>query len=282
MQVLNLPDEIFNETIRLKNAGKSIGLVPTMGALHDGHFHLIKKARQENDLLVVSIFVNPLQFNNKEDLENYPRTVEADLQHLQSLGVDIAYVPSEQDMYPELPQVSLDFGRMERVMEGEFRPGHFSGVGVVVTKLFHQCNPHRAYFGLKDLQQYLLVSRLVSDLSIPVEVIGVPIVRETSGLAMSSRNQRLSAEGRDLAVTIYQGLLLAKKLWEEKQTPDETNRAVNAFYKEQTGLSIEYTQIVSPGNLEAKLVNDDQATVICVAGYVEGVRLIDNLYLRQD
>ena len=282
MQVLNLPVEIFNHTLSLKSQGKSIGLVPTMGALHEGHFHLIKRARQENDVLVVSIFVNPLQFDKKEDFDKYPRAVDQDLDHLRKLGVDVAYVPSEQDMYPELPQIKLDFGYMERVMEGEFRPGHFSGVGVVVTKLFNQCNPTRAYFGLKDLQQFLLVKRLVQDLSLPLDIVGVPIVREKSGLAMSSRNQRLSQEGREIAGSIYQGLLLAKNLWMDKSSSDETNQAVNAFYKEQRGLSTEYVQIVSPDTLRPMENNADQPAVICVAGYVEGVRLIDNLYLRQD
>ncbi len=282
MQVLNLPVEIFDHTWSLKIQGKSIGFVPTMGALHEGHFHLIKRAREENEIVVVSIFVNPLQFNRDEDFNNYPRSVDQDLVHLRKLGVDVAYVPSERAMYPELPQIKLDFGLMEQVMEGEFRPGHFSGVGVVVAKLFNHCNPTRAYFGLKDLQQYLLVKRLVSDLSLPLDIVGVPIVREESGLAMSSRNQRLSQEGKRIARTIYQGLILARQLWEDKSSSDETNQTVNAFYREQKGLSMEYVQIVSPNTLRPLENNKLEPAVICVAGYVEGVRLIDNLYLRQD
>lgn len=282
MQVYNLPAEIFKETQHLRFQGKSIGLVPTMGALHAGHFYLVNQAREENDILAVSIFVNPLQFNNQEDLDNYPRMLEQDLAHLEKLGVDMVFAPSEEAMYPEKPQVAIDFGRMERVMEGEFRPGHFSGVGVVVTKLFNLMHPTRAYFGKKDMQQYLLVKRMVEDLSQPVEIVGVPIVRERSGLAMSSRNQRLSAVGLEIASSIYKGLSLAKHAWGENKSPKETKRAVNAFYKEQKGLSIEYLNIVSPNDLEDLQDNVNQPAVICVAGFVEGVRLIDNLYLRQD
>ena len=282
MQVYSLPAEIFNETQRLRFQEKSIGMVPTMGALHEGHFHLVKQARKENDILIVSIFVNPLQFNNHEDLDNYPRTLEKDLSHLGKLGVDLVFAPAEENMYPEKPQVSIDFGQMERVMEGAFRPGHFSGVGVVVTKLFNICNPTRAYFGKKDMQQYLLVKRMVEDLSQPVEIIGVPIVREPSGLAMSSRNQRLSNDGLEIASSIYRGLTIAKREWDEGKSPDETKNAAIAFYNKQEGLSIEYINIVSPHDLEDLDDNVNQPAVICVAGFVEGVRLIDNLYLRQD
>ncbi|WP_258100943.1 pantoate--beta-alanine ligase [Marinoscillum pacificum] len=282
MQVYSLPAEIFNETQRLRFQEKSIGMVPTMGALHEGHFHLVKQARKENDILIVSIFVNPLQFNNQEDLDNYPRTLEKDLSHLEKLGVDLVFAPAEENMYPEKPQVSIVFGQMERVMEGAFRPGHFSGVGVVVTKLFNICNPTRAYFGKKDMQQYLLVKRMVEDLSQPVEIIGVPIVREPSGLAMSSRNQRLSNDGLEIASSIYKGLTIAKQEWDQAKSPDETKNAAIAFYNKQEGLSIEYINIVSPHDLEDLDENVNQPAVICVAGFVEGVRLIDNLYLRQD
>ncbi|MAE87726.1 MAG: pantoate--beta-alanine ligase [Flammeovirgaceae bacterium] len=282
MQVYSIPAEIFNETQRLRFQEKSIGLVPTMGALHEGHFHLVKQARKENDILVVSIFVNPLQFNNQEDLDNYPRTLEEDLFQLEKLGVDLVFTPTVESMYPDKPQVSIDFGKMERVMEGEFRPGHFSGVGVVVTKLFNLCCPTRAYFGKKDMQQYLLVKRMVEDLSQPVEIIGVPIVREKSGLAMSSRNQRLSTHGLEIASVIHEGLSIAKQEWDNSKSPEETKITVNAFYKQQEGLSIEYINIVSPHNLEDLKENLNQPAVICVAGFVEGVRLIDNLYLRQE
>ncbi|MEQ8472086.1 MAG: pantoate--beta-alanine ligase [Marinoscillum sp.] len=282
MQVIKHPNDIFGLTHSYRKQGKSIGLVPTMGALHAGHFHLVKMAREVCDVLVVSIFVNPLQFNNKEDLINYPRTLDEDLKALSTLEADLVFVPSEEEMYPSQPEVSIDFGRMSAVMEGEFRPGHFSGVGLVVAKLFNLTSPTHAYFGIKDLQQYLLVKRMVSDLNIPVVVIGVPIVREESGLAMSSRNGRLSPDGLDLAAKIYAGLALARSSWENGQSAEETKNVVIDFYNMQEGLQVEYVHLVDPDNLVEVTLNDSQAAVLCVACYVEGVRLIDNLYLRQD
>lgn len=281
MQVIQSPGEVQKLTLDQKYQRKSIGLVPTMGALHEGHFSLIDKARADNDVVVASIFVNPLQFNNTEDLKNYPRTLEKDLKALEERGVDIAFTPAEGSMYESAPTVSIDFGALAIPMEGGYRPGHFSGVGVVVAKLFHLTNPDKAYFGLKDLQQFLLIRKMSLDLSFPVEVIGLPIIRENSGLAMSSRNQRLSAAGKQKAAAIYQGLLLAQKLWEDKSEPKETISQVNAFYNQQEGLTLEYFEIVDPETLSATEKHSDHVAM-CVAGYVEGVRLIDNLYLRQD
>lgn len=280
MEVIQHPNDIFQYTSEHKRRGGEIGLVPTMGALHDGHFSLVREARKANDLLVVSVFVNPLQFNNDQDLINYPRSLQADVDLLRKYGADVVYAPEPGQMYPEKPVVSLTFGPMADVMEGSFRPGHFSGVGVVVSKLFHHTNPDRAYFGLKDLQQFLLVRRMAKDLSFPVEVIGLPIVREASGLALSSRNSRLSSGGRELAGSIHQGLLLGKDLWEDGKSPNETKMAVNDFYKDIKGLQPEYVALVDPENLQDALVNDSQPVALCVAAYVEGIRLIDNLYLR--
>lgn len=282
MQVIRSTKGVFDITAGAKYEGKSIGLVPTMGALHDGHFSLIREARKHNELVVVSIFVNPLQFNKQEDLDHYPRTEKEDLRHLQELDVDIAYLPAVADMYPTAPELGIDFQHMGNVMEGAFRPGHFSGVGVVVAKLFHQTNPTRAYFGLKDLQQYLLIRRMVMDLSFPVEVVGLPIRRESSGLAMSSRNKRLSTSGLETASLLYQGLLLGKSQYEEGASPDKTTSCVRAFYGEQAGIDLEYVELVNPDNLQNVKQNTSAPAVLCVAAYVEGIRLIDNLYLRQD
>ncbi len=282
MEVIKHPNDIFRYTEDLKSNGKKIGLVPTMGALHQGHFSLVRQARAANDFLVVSIFVNPLQFNNSQDLTNYPRTLSDDLGQLEKLGVDLVYTPEVEHMYPTSPEVQVDFGRMAHVMEGAFRPGHFSGVGVVVSKLFHHTNAHRAYFGLKDLQQFLLIRRMVSDLSFPVEVIGLPIVREPSGLAMSSRNKRLTTQGLEIASKLHEGLVMGKSLWEQGRSPNETKTAINDFYKGQTGLEAEYVELVDPDDLSEITENHSQPVALCVAGYVEGIRLIDNLYLRQD
>ncbi|MEO9475058.1 MAG: pantoate--beta-alanine ligase [Cyclobacteriaceae bacterium] len=266
-----------------RKSGSSVGLVPTMGALHRGHKCLIEESLKGNDITVVSLFVNPLQFNKAEDLENYPRPFEQDRVMVAELGVDVLYAPSEKEMYPEKPLVNISFGDLANTMEGKFRPGHFDGVGLVVSKLLNQINPDRAYFGLKDLQQFLLVKRLVRDLSIQVDIIGVPIVRAESGLALSSRNVRLSPEGLEKAANIFQGLNLSEELLREGIDFDETKLRVIAFYNKVEDLQIEYLEFVDPDNLQDLKGNwSGQALAICVAAYVEGVRLIDNLYLRQD
>lgn len=282
MQVIHSPDDIFSITLNQKINHRKIGLVPTMGALHQGHLSLVERAAAENDIVVVSIFVNPLQFNNPSDLQNYPRNLAMDTGLLSSFGVHFIYAPGEEAMYPFRPVIKFDYGPLASVMEGKFRPDHFEGVGLVVTKLFHQCNPDRAYFGLKDLQQYLLVRRLVMDLSFAVEVVGMPTIRETSGLAMSSRNQRLSQNGSRIAANLYRGLRMMEDLWKQGKGPDETKSTGIEFYEEIPGLSIEYLEIVDPETLSNVLGNQFQAVALCVAGYVEGIRLIDNLYLRQD
>lgn len=282
MQVIHTPDDIFRLSQDYKHQGKSIGLVPTMGALHQGHMSLVQCSVQENDVTLVSVFVNPLQFNNQEDLNNYPRNLKEDLKFLEKEGVDAVYTPAEDLMYENPPVVIIDFGDLAKRLEGQYRPGHFKGVGVVVSKLFHHCSPDRAYFGLKDLQQYLLIRKMVKDLSFPVEVIGLPIVREPSGLAMSSRNKRLSENGVAVSCNLYKGLQIAREVWENQGTPDETKSAVIDFYKRTVGLELEYFHIVDPETLSEVEENLFQPVAFCVAGYVEGIRLIDNLYLRQD
>ena len=282
MQVFKYPSVVYNYNSDLRLEGKKIGFVPTMGALHAGHISLVKQAKSENDIVVVSIFVNPLQFNNPSDLEKYPRTLDSDLEALAKEGVDIIYHPEPEVMYPEQTQAGISFGKMAEVMEGKFRPGHFDGVGIVVTKLFNQVIPHKAYFGLKDLQQFLLIKRMVNDLSIPVEVIGLPTVREDSGLAMSSRNQRLSENGKIIASSIHKGLMLGKSAWESGQSPEETISVIARLYGDTEGLNTEYVDIVNPSDLSVVEKNENQSIAICVAAYVEGIRLIDNLYLRQD
>ncbi len=282
MQIIEHPSAIYEYCDSLRSRGKKIGFVPTMGALHEGHFSLIRKAKLENEIVVVSIFVNPLQFNNQADLDKYPRPLTQDLDALEHEEVDVVYKPSPESMYPTGNEVKISFGRMAEVMEGKFRPGHFDGVGVVVTKLFNHVIPHQAYFGLKDLQQFLLIQRMVADLSIPVAVFGLPTVREKSGLAMSSRNQRLSDIGRSTAASIYKGLLKGKSRWDSGSNPEETKNEIEQFYLDTPGLEVEYVNIVNPHDLTEVKSNHQQSIAICVAAYVEGIRLIDNLYLRQD
>lgn len=280
MQLITSPEEMSKISGASRQHGKSIGLVPTMGALHAGHLSLVQNCIINNDVTIVSIFVNPLQFNNSSDLENYPRTLETDLVELSKLDVDFVFAPSAAAMYRDKPMVKIDFGELERRMEGKFRSGHFEGVGIVVAKLFNLCNPTRAYFGLKDLQQYLLIHRMAHDLSYNIEVIGRPVIRETSGLAMSSRNRRLSAAGASIAANIYRGLTLAKEAWDAHKSPDETKTEVISFYRGISGFELEYFEIADPETLRELTENTSQPVAFCVAGYVEGIRLIDNLYLR--
>jgi pantoate--beta-alanine ligase len=263
-----------------KRSGDTIGLVPTMGALHEGHMSLINEARK-CDVVVVSIFVNPLQFNMAEDLAKYPRQLNQDVAFLED-RCDVLFAPSEKEMYKNEPKVAIDFGKMGNVLEGEFRPGHFSGVGVVVAKLLNIIQPDSAFFGLKDLQQFLLIRQMVNELSMPINIIGCPIIRENTGLAMSSRNVRLSDSGRTVATSIYAGLQLAGELVKNKSTISETKKKVLSFYKSVDGLEVEYLEFVNDSMEILSEVDRNANMAVCVAAYVEGVRLIDNLYLRSE
>jgi len=280
MQIYDNVQGIRAHLAKVKRKGETIGLVPTMGALHDGHISLVKQARA-CDVVVASVFVNPLQFNQQEDLDKYPRDIVGDLAALES-HCDIVFVPSVADMYPSPPLAQVDFGEMANRLEGVFRPGHFNGVGVVVSKLFNILMPDKAFFGLKDLQQYLLIKQMVYDFSMPVEVIGCQIVREVSGLAMSSRNQRLSVDGKQIASSIFQGLQMALDFYQKNKSLPETKSAVLGYYTSVNGLTIEYLEFVDAG-LEILETFDNNRTIsVCVAAYVEEVRLIDNLYLRSE
>ncbi|WP_370090075.1 pantoate--beta-alanine ligase [Ekhidna sp.] len=281
MRVLSASIELSNLISALKKEGKSIGFVPTMGALHEGHFSLIQRAKDENEVVVVSIFVNPLQFNNEQDLAKYPRIIEQDLEGLKKLNIDVVFTPSEKELYPEKPVVSIDFGKMATVLEGEFRSGHFEGVGIVVSKLLHLTQPDRAYFGLKDLQQFILIRKMCTDLNFPTEIIGVGTVREDSGLALSSRNARLSDKGRKEATIIFKGLNRFRSGILKKEDFDSILKNVNEMFFSAEGFDLEYLRVVDPADLsEIKSYDTVTELAVCVAGYVEGVRLIDNLYLR--
>ncbi|WP_258105367.1 pantoate--beta-alanine ligase [Marinoscillum sp. MHG1-6] len=284
MQVVSSPRLIYRTIQKLRLQGKTIGFVATMGALHNGHLSLIRRSKVDNDFTVVSVFVNPLQFNNPDDYLKYPRVIEEDIAFLKRHAVDFLYAPSEEDMYPEEPKINLTFGSMTATMEGAFRPGHFEGVGLVVNKLLNQVSPDRSYFGLKDLQQFLIIRRMVTDLSIPVEIIGLPIVREESGLAMSSRNRRLSQTGLKIADHLFQGLKMVKRGIEQGREGQELKDEAMEYYSGIDGLKMEYLEIVNAHDLTSinGKLKDVSELAVCVAGYVEGIRLIDNLYLRQD
>lgn len=272
-----------------KQDHKTIGLVPTMGALHEGHLSLITKAREQNDLVVVSVFVNPIQFNNKEDLAKYPRTVEADCEKLAAAGADIAFVPSVEEMYPEPVETVYHFGPIEEVMEGPRRPGHFSGVAVVVRRLFDLTQPDRAYFGEKDFQQIAIIRNLLEQIKYPIELVPCPIVRADDGLALSSRNMRLSPEARAIAPNIYATLEQAVEMSEYEDVESVHDYVIStlASFHEVNGISEElkfepeYFEIVSDTTLQPIEDWDDAEGVVgCITVWLNGVRLIDMVRFR--
>ena len=261
----------------LRGQGKSIALVPTMGALHEGHASLVKKASEENDAIIVSIFVNPTQFNDPADLQRYPRTLEQDLELLQNLQVHLVFVPSVKEMYPEEDRRIFDLGNLDKVLEGKYREGHFRGVALIVTKLFELVKPTRAYFGQKDFQQLVIVRRLVKLMGVPLEIIGCPIVREEDGLALSSRNTRLSQEERKQAPFIYQTLKLAREK-RGTMSPEQIRAWVRTRFEQKDQMRLEYFEIVDDIALEPiHDWNEDKNKIGCIAVHLGEVRLIDNL-----
>ena len=277
--------KIFNKKLDLQQflapfylEKKAVGLVPTMGALHEGHLSLIQKALSENDIVVVSIFVNPTQFNNAEDLEKYPRNLSGDIKTIERLSQEVViFAPEISEMYESTPKaISFDFRGLDKVMEGKFREGHFQGVATIVEKLFELVKPTRAYFGEKDYQQILIIKSMLEQRKLPVTLVPCPIIREESGLAMSSRNERLSPEGRKQAAFIYSVLQEAQKLFTTASVAE-----VEAFVKEQfsqkEGFDLEYFTITKADTLEEITEKDPSESYR--AFITEGVRLIDNIAL---
>jgi pantoate--beta-alanine ligase len=280
MEVFESPSALQKFLLKQQISGKTIGFVPTMGALHEGHLSLIKASIKETDFTVASIFVNPLQFNNKVDLELYPRNIDQDLKMLESAGCDLVFLPSADEIYKESPKISIQFGVLEEVMEGKFRPGHFNGVAIVVSKLFHFVNPDHAYFGQKDLQQFAIISQLVKDLSFPLTLHCCPIFREPDGLAMSSRNVRIPKEKRATAGKIYEALQLAKTTLLSSRDIEETKNKVKEFLKKYTDLDLEYFEIVDSETLQpVEELRQNYKIALCIAVYLNGIRLIDNVLL---
>ncbi|MBP5541935.1 MAG: pantoate--beta-alanine ligase [Bacteroidales bacterium] len=291
MQVISTVSALTAAIAEAKKANKTIGLVPTMGALHEGHLSLIRRARKENDFVVVSIFVNPIQFNNKEDLAKYPRTVENDCRVVEEAGADIAFTPSVEEMYPDgEPKEVYHFGPIEEVMEGPRRPGHFSGVAVVVRRLFDLAQPTRAYFGEKDFQQIAIIRNLLEQIKYPIELVPCPIVRADDGLALSSRNMRLSPEARAIAPEIYATLCQAVEMSEYEDVDSvctwvvDTLASFHEVNELPDGLKFEpeYFEIVDDTTLQP--VDDWNASatgiVGCIAVWLDGVRLIDVIRFR--
>lgn len=272
----------FLKELKCNGSNLSVGFVPTMGYLHKGHMELVKLSKLQNEITVVSIYVNPIQFGAGEDYERYPRDLEKDLAMCEEAGVDVVFAPEDQEMYPELPKVKIDIPGLTDRLEGAYRPGHFNGVAIVVLKFLHIVQPDRAYFGEKDYQQLKVVERLVKDLSLPVEIVPVPTVREEDGLACSSRNVYLSPEERQSALAIYRSFLLAQKLFQSGNTDANLlKEAIKDFLLKHPHVrKIDYVEITDEElNLVEEVKEGDR---ILVALYVGNTRLIDNWRLSHE
>jgi len=268
------------QKIKSLKKGTSVGFVPTMGALHKGHLSLIEQAKKENDIVVVSIFVNPTQFDKKEDLVNYPKTIDSDLSLLKSVYCDLVFTPTAEEIYSNNIQSQLfNFDGLEHQMEGKFRDGHFDGVGTIVKRLFEIVTPHKAYFGEKDFQQLQIIKKMVQKNQIPVKVVGCDIFRENDGLAMSSRNERLTKEHRNVAPFIYKTLKLAKIEFGTKSALEIIDWVENEF-KNQPLLELEYFEIADEETLQPiKNKNEKQKLRAFIAVFAGKIRLIDNISL---
>jgi pantoate--beta-alanine ligase len=272
----------FLKDLRRNGGNLSVGFVPTMGYLHRGHMELVKLSKLQNEVTVVSIYVNPIQFGVGEDYERYPRDLKRDLAMCEDVGVDVVFAPEDQEMYPQLPSVKIDIPGLTDRLEGAYRPGHFNGVAIVVLKLLHIVQPDRAYFGEKDYQQLKVVERLVKDLSLPVEVVPVPTVREEDGLACSSRNVYLSPEERQSALAIYRSFLLAQKLFQSGNTDANLlKEAIKDFLSKHPHVrKIDYVEITDEELNPVEKVKEGNR--ILVALYVGNTRLIDNWRLSHE
>lgn len=279
MKVLRNKKTLVDYIERHKEMGKKIGFAPTMGALHLGHISLYETAKKENDEIISSIFVNPTQFNNPDDFEKYPQTLENDLKLLEKAGVDAVYVPKAIDIYPEgLKSKHYDFDGLDNEMEGKYRPGHFHGVGTVVEELLRQVQPHNAYFGEKDYQQLAIIKKMVEKTKLPVKIHGVPTLRENSGLAMSSRNLRLTEKQRKEATIIYETLLKVKE-WFKILSVKEINERVEKIFQD-SNFELEYFIIADEKTLkETDFFYKDKSYRAFIVAYAGDVRLIDNMHL---
>lgn len=263
---------------QIKGSGKTIGFVPTMGALHQGHLSLIELAQQHNDVIICSVFVNPSQFNDPKDLEKYPRTIEADIRLLEQVNCDILFNPGVNEMYDDNEQWHLNIGEAEHLLEGEFRPGHYQGVTQVVYKLFNIVKPDAAYFGQKDYQQFLIISKMVDMLKMPVKMVMCPIKRETDGLAMSSRNIHLSTDDRRHALVLSRTLNFIKDKFDGQDIPALKKEAAQLINTEP-GVELDYFEIADGDTLHTATPNSERIVAL-VAAKVGNTRLIDNVMLK--
>lgn len=284
MKVINKTSDLQAIIEQFKNDGKSIGLVPTMGALHKGHLSLVKNSISNNDITVVSIFVNPTQFNNPNDLASYPRTVDKDLELLQTIGCDIVFAPEADDIYSKSETDSrfeFDFEGLDKVMEGKFRPGHFNGVVQIVSKLFDLVHPDRAYFGEKDFQQLAIIRLMTRRYNLPIEIVPCPIVREDSGLALSSRNSLLKDNEKQVASHIYAVLNESRQFVPQTEV-EELKQCVIAAIEQKPELKVEYFDIVDGHTLKSIVKWDESDYIVgCITVFCGNVRLIDNICYKK-
>lgn len=277
MLVVETIAELRSHLAAARTEGKSIGLVPTMGALHNGHASLVGRSVEDNEVTVVSVFVNPTQFNDKSDLERYPRTLEADCRLLEGLGADYVFAPSVEEVYPEPDTRVFDFAPLDKVMEGMYRPGHFNGVAQIVSKLFQYVEPDRAYFGEKDFQQLAIIREMVRQLGLALQIVGCPIVRESDGLALSSRNALLTSEQRTTALAISKSLFDSVNYAKEHSLA-ETKQWVEQAIASTEGLELEYYEIVDGTTLQTVCSWEETDYIVgCITVYCGKVRLIDNI-----
>lgn len=279
MKVLKSKKTLIDYVERQREMGKKIGFAPTMGALHEGHLSLYKAAKKENDEVISSIFVNPTQFNNPDDFQKYPKTLEKDLELLEKAGVEAVYVPNIEEMYPDgLNSKKYDFDGLENEMEGKYRPGHFDGVGTIVEELFRQVQPHNAYFGEKDYQQLAIIKKMVEKTKLPVKIHGVPTLREEDGLAMSSRNVRLTETQRKEATIIYETLIKVKE-WFKVISLEEIKERVTDIFR-NSNFELEYFVIADEETLKkANAIDEEKEYRAFIVAYADTVRLIDNMHL---
>ena len=278
MKVIKTKSELADCLQQFRNQQKTIGFVPTMGALHEGHLSLVAKSTESCDITVVSIFVNPTQFNDKNDLANYPRCVEKDCALLEKAGCNVVFTPEVEEMYPEPDTRQFSFGNLDKVMDGEHRPGHFNGVAQIVSKLFDAVKPDKAFFGLKDFQQVAIIKAMVKQLNMKLEIVPCPIIREADGLAKSSRNMLLEPQYRAIAPKIHQTLAEAAK--KRDCTPEQLCQWITSTLDATQLLKTEYVQIVNFDTLmPVEKLTEAEKPIICIAVWAGKIRLIDNLVL---
>ncbi len=280
METIKQTSVLRSKIQAMRCGGSRIGFVPTMGALHEGHLQLLRASAKENDVTICSIFVNPIQFNNPDDYTLYPRNLEQDIALLQTVGCDYLFAPSAEEVYPQQTLLQFSFGMLETVMEGTHRPGHFNGVATVVSKLFHLVQPHKAYFGQKDLQQVAILRQLVQALSFDLELVCFPTVREANGLALSSRNKRLTADQQQQATHLYKSLRLAEEQL-GRMPVAAVKQGVAAYLSGVGEVELEYFEVADPVTLQPlEEAGKGREIALCIAAHVGDVRLIDNILVN--